>query len=178
MKIYTKTGDDGTTSLFGGKRLSKADVQIDAYGSLDELTSILGVFTTHIKQDEEITFIQDIQKDLYVMMGFLAHAPTDLTKQKEKIVLFEKKIDTLTAKLPPLTQFIIPSGSPASCWAHVSRVTARKAERAIILSFETQQITKDVSSQIVLAYINRLSDLLFTYARIFNEESELISKKL
>lgn len=177
MAIYTRMGDDGTTGLFGGKRLSKADIRIDAYGCLDELTSILGVFIGTIKDKREISFLEDIQKDLYVIMGVLAAAPSDLKKQKNKIELFEKKIDSLTEKLPPLKDFIIPGGSPTSCWAHMARVGCRKAERVVVHFFEREKNITDKNSQIILQYLNRLSDLLFTYARTFNNKKETISKK-
>ncbi len=177
MAIYTRTGDDGTTALFGGRRLSKADIQIDAYGTLDELTCTLGVFILHISDMKEAQFIENIQRDLYIIMGFLANAPTSFENQKNKSSLFEKKIDTLTEKLPPLKNFIIPGGSVASCWAHMARVSCRKAERAVILHFQKKKIMKDENSQVVLKYLNRLSDLLFTYARTFNDERESISKK-
>ena len=176
MKIYTRTGDDGTTSLYGGTRLSKACVQVEAYGALDELTTTLGVFISHISEGEEARFIEDIQRDLYVIMGFLANAPTNLTKQGEKIALFEKKIDMLSEKLPLLNDFIIPGGSLASCWAHMARVSCRKAERVVISHLEKKRIT-NVNSGIMLVYLNRLSDLLFTYARAFNKEKDSISKK-
>jgi len=177
MKIYTRTGDDGTTALFGGERLSKADIQIDAYGCLDELTSTIGVLLGHIENNDEISFIDDIQRDLYIIMGFIANAPTDLKKQERKIALFENKIDKLTGRLPPLNNFIIPGGSVVSCWAHMARVNCRKAERAVVLHFQKKKIMKDENSQVVLTYLNRLSDLLFSYARAFNEEKDIISKK-
>lgn len=178
MTIYTRTGDDGTTSLFGGKRLSKADIQIEAYGSLDELTSTLGVFISHISDGEEARFVEYIQHDLYVLMGFLANAPSDLNEQKKRIDLFEKKIDSLTAKLPPLNNFIIPGGSNASCWAHMARVSARHAERIVIHFFQDSNVLEGSNPHIVLVYLNRLSDLLFTYARAFNKERDIISKKI
>lgn len=176
MKIYTRTGDDGTTALYGGGRLLKTDVQVEAYGSVDELTSTLGVFITYIQKEEEKEFIAGIQKDLYVIMGFLAHAPAVLTDQEKKIVSFEKKIDALTLSLPPLTQFILPQGSKASCWAHMARVACRKAERSIIYYFQKKQLLEIKESRIVMKYINRLSDLLFTYARAFNVNNEIVSK--
>jgi len=177
MKIYTRTGDDGTTSLYGGVRLSKACVQVEAYGSLDELSCVLGMLILQIKENEgEVHFVEDIQRDLYIIMGFLAESPTSLKKQEEKIVLFEKKIDEIAKKLPPLTNFILPGGSPASCWAHMARVNCRKAERIIISHFKKKKIiNKEVT--IVFMYLNRLSDLLFTYARVFNNSKEVISKQ-
>lgn len=177
MSIYTRTGDDGTTSLFGGKRITKSDHQIEAYGSLDELTSTIGVLLGSIENSDEIPFIEDIQQDLYIIMGFLANAPTDLKKQERKIVLFENKIDVLTEKIPPLKNFILPRGSLVSCWAHMARVSCRKAERATILYFQGKKIMEDENPQIVLKYLNRLSDILFTYARTFNKEKDIISKK-
>jgi cob(I)alamin adenosyltransferase len=132
---------------------------------------------THIKNGAESHFIEDIQQDLYVIMGFLANAPTDLKKQKNNITLFEKRIDALTEKLLPLTHFIIPRGSPSSCWAHMARVNCRRAERTIIIFFEKEKRMKNEDSQIVLKYLNRLSDLLFTYARVFNNKQETISNK-
>lgn len=169
MSIYTRTGDDGTTSLFGGARLSKSCIHVKAYGALDELTSTLGMFVAYIDKGEEAQFIKGIQQDLYVIMGFLANAPTDLVQQKDKIKVFEDRIDKLTKKLPPLHNFIIPGGTLATCWAHMARVSCRKAERIVIAHFQKEKIMKNQNSEIVLTYLNRLSDLLFTYARSFNE---------
>lgn len=177
MPIYTRTGDDGTTALFGGKRLSKADIQIEAYGTLDELTTVLGLFIAYIPDPTEIPFVEDIQRDLYSLMGFLANAPMKLDGQVKRIILFEKKIDSLTEKLPPLTNFILPKGSLPSCWAHMARVSCRKAERTIILFFKEAKKLQEPESQVIVKYINRLSDLLFTYARFFNNEKEMISKR-
>ncbi len=178
MAIYTRTGDTGTTSLFGGQRLSKADTQIEAYGSLDELTTILGMLIVHISDGEEARFVEDIQRDLYVVMGFLANAPTKLESQEGKIVQFENKIDSLTNKLPHLKNFILPGGSLASCWAHMARVHCRRAERIIIRHFLEKKVMENKDAQVVLKYLNRLSDLLFTYARVFNKDKDSISKKI
>ena len=169
MVIYTCIGDDGTTALCGGQRLSKADLQVEAYGSVDELTSALGVLTTYIEKREEKELVKNIQQDLHVIMGFLAQAPTSLLNQEKKIRLFEKKIDLITAHLPPLTQFILPQGSLPSCWAHMARVICRRAERSIVRHFQNKQLMEKKEPRIIMKYMNRLSDLLFTYARIFNE---------
>jgi cob(I)alamin adenosyltransferase len=178
MSIYTRTGDDGTTSLFGGSRVSKSDIQIDAYGSLDELTSIMGLFVSHINNKEEGIFVKNIQQDLYAIMGMLAGAPADLKAQKNKAEAFELKIDSLTRKLPPLKDFIIPGGSLGSCWAHMARVSCRKSERIIIRYFLGKKIIQKKDSQLIIKYLNRLSDLLFTYARFFNTEGDAVSKKI
>jgi len=176
MAIYTRTGDDGTTALYGGVRQLKSDVQIEAYGSVDELTSVLGVFASYIDDKKERSFIEDIQHDLYEIMSFLAGAPTHLSKQETKIKTLEKKIDLLSNKLPPLKNFILPSGSRVSCWAHVARTVCRRSERAIVLSFSKKQIGKKKGVDTILIYMNRLSDLLFTYARAFNKEREISIK--
>jgi cob(I)alamin adenosyltransferase len=176
MAIYTRTGDDGTTALYGGKRLSKAGVQIDAYGTVDELTSTLGVLINSVSHTPEVPTLLDIQRDLYTVMGFLANAPIDVRPLEKRTLLFEKKIDVLTKGLPPLTDFILPNGSLSSCWAHMARVICRKAERSIVLFFqETKNLEKN-EPQIVMKYMNRLSDLLFTFARSFNANEEIISK--
>ena len=178
MAIYTRTGDDGTTALYGGARLSKTDPQIVAYGSVDELTTALGLLMTYISEEkEEVEFVEGVQKDLYVIMGFLAQAPTVLKSQEKKIELFERRIDSLTKNLPPLTQFILPPGSKASLWAHMARVICRRSERSIIKYFQKKQLLNENNSRIILKYINRLSDLLFTYARVFNTKKEVVLKK-
>ncbi len=177
MAIYTRTGDDGTTALYGGKRLSKADPHIEAYGSVDELTSVLGALMFYIEDGQEKAFIEDIQRDLYTIMGFLAHAPSDLSQQEKKIALFEKKIDTLSKTLDPLKTFILPNGSIASCWSHIARTVCRRSERAIVLSLKQRDKEDKKNTGTVVVYMNRLSDLLFTYARAFNKAKEVTIKK-
>lgn len=177
MAIYTRTGDDGTTALYGGRRLLKTDSQVEAYGSADELTAALGVLAIYIQGKKEEKVLKTIQKDLYVIMGFLAQAPTDLVSQEKRTVLFEKEIDSYTTDLPPLTQFILPQGSVASCWAHMTRVICRRSERAIIHYFQEKRLLEKKESRIIMKYMNRLSDLLFTYARVFNMQDEVVSKK-
>jgi cob(I)alamin adenosyltransferase len=177
MPIYTRRGDDGTTALYGGKRVLKDDSQVKAYGAVDELSSILGMLMAYISSGSEFSFIEDIQHDLYLFMGYLAGAPINLVEQQKKIVLFEKKIDTLTQELPPLTSFILPNGSVASCWAHMARVNCRKTERSLLSFFREKKLIEKKESQTIIKYMNRLSDLLFTYARAFNKEKEALSKK-
>ena len=110
-------------------------------------------------------------------MGFLAQAPIDLKNQEERTKLFEKEIDVYTAGLPSLSQFILPQGSIASCWAHMARVICRRSERSIIKYFQEKKLLEEKESLTVMKYINRLSDLLFTYARAFNVQSEVLPKK-
>ncbi|MFH0773600.1 MAG: cob(I)yrinic acid a,c-diamide adenosyltransferase [bacterium] len=177
MAIYTKTGDDGTTALYGGRRLSKTDLQVGAYGSVDELTSALGVLMIYIQDKKEREFILIIQEDLHVIMGCLAQAPTNLSNQEKNIKLLERKIDTLTARLPSLTHFILPNGSPSSCHAHMARVICRRTERSVISYFQKNKLMKERETIIIMKYINRLSDLLFTYARTFNIHNEVAPHK-
>jgi len=174
MKIYTRTGDDGTTGMFGGERVLKDSLAVEAYGSVDELTSILGVFLTVLTDTKETDFIVGIQKDLYVLMGFLAHSPTDISFLKRNILEMEKKIDILSEKLTPLHSFIIPGGSPASVWAHLARTVCRRAERMVVHLSRQNNQTADLS--LGIKYLNRLSDLLFTYARFYNTKSEIVAK--
>ncbi len=176
MSIYTCTGDDGTTALYKEKRCSKADIQMDACGCVDELASVLGILLHYVNDAKEQLFIEDIQRDLYSIMSFLANAPTDLSKQEKKIGLFEKKIDSLSTSLPQLKTFILPRGSVTSCWAHIARTVCRRSERAIVLFLTQKQIEKKRNANITLKYINRLSDLLFTYARVFNKNKEIFVK--
>jgi len=177
MKIYTRSGDKGTTGLFGGRRVSKDSLAVESYGSVDELTSALGVFLTYISDKEERLFIVEIQKNLYILMGYLAQAPVSVEPCKQHVVALEKKIDCLSKELAPLHTFIIPGGSPASAWAHVVRTICRRTERSVIRLFHESNTTDKEEPSTIIQYLNRLSDLLFTYARYYNEQNELSTKK-
>ena len=142
MPIYTKTGDKGTTSLFGGKRLSKADIQIEAYGTVDELTSFLGMITVKISSKKEQTFFTTIQKDLYQIMGDLAGYHSPIESLSQRITLFEQTIDTLEKKLPKLNRFILPGGTELSAWFHIVRTVCRRAERNVVALQHTKKIEK------------------------------------
>lgn len=173
MAIYTRTGDDGTTALYGGTRKLKSDDQIEAYGSVDELTSTLGIFSTYIRNVKERSFIRSVQHDLYVIMCFLAESPTDLSQLERQIPIFEQKIDLFSEKLPPLRHFILPNGARTSCWAHTARAICRRAERTVVRFCFKHKLSTKKEVNIVLTYINRLSDLLFIYARFFNTQKEI-----
>ena len=163
MSIYTSTGDDGTTGLYGGKRISKADCQIETYGSIDELTSYMGLVVSKLKNKKEKDFLVEIQKDLYKIMSFLSGAKIDLSLLEKKITLFEQEIDQMEKKLPKLNKFIIPGGNEISSFFQILRVFCRKAER------------KNAGSQlIIIKYLNRLSDLFFDMARFHNKEKEVV----
>jgi cob(I)alamin adenosyltransferase len=171
MKIYTRTGDEGETGLFGGGRVPKDHPRVAAYGDVDELSSVIGV----VRATEPVTLFDDllasIQRDLFSIGGHLATPdPVKVAKalaraelSDERIPLFERTMDEAELELPPLRAFVLPAGTPKAAALHVARTVCRRAERAVVtLSHETA-----VPEQF-LVYLNRLSDLLFTLARLAN----------
>jgi len=168
MPIYTKTGDDGTTSLFGGRRVLKTDVLVEAYGTVDELSSFLGLIICKIKSQKEGKSYSLVQTDLHHVMASLAGSPADISLLKERVVVFEKKIDTIQASLPPLSHFILPQGNELSVLFHLARTICRKAERRVV----TLKTKGDEKGEII-KYLNRLSDLLFAEARLANKGNEV-----
>ena len=172
MIIYTRTGDFGTTGLYGGKRISKAGCQIETYGSIDELTSYIGLVVVKLKNKKEADFLIKIQKDLYQIMGFLSGAKTDLLYLENKVLIFEKIIDEIEKKLPKLNKFIIPGGNEISSLFQIVRVLCRKAERRNIDYFNKNIVTK--TELMVVKYLNRLSDLFFDMARKYGKNSEVV----
>src|SRR3989344_4936364 len=170
-KIYTRTGDKGKTSLFDGKRVFKYDKKVEAYGTIDELNSAIGVAMAEISNKRKkkglplITEeLEEIQKDLLEIGSSLAVSialPVDQLKDRPQE--FEKLIDKLTRQLPPLTQFILPGGGKGGAHLHVARTVARRAERRVVGLSKTEKV-----DEIIIIYLNRLSDLLFTMARFVN----------
>ena len=164
IKIYTKTGDDGTTGLFGGARLPKDHTRIDAYGTVDELNSVIGwLMTTHSHQEVN-DFLKNIQARLFTVGSNLASDPSkdmitpDLIE--EDITTIERAIDQMQNELPPLKHFILPGGSTSVSAAHLARTVCRRAERrCVALSHES------TVESIILLYLNRLSDYFFVLAR-------------
>jgi len=165
MAIYTKTGDDGTTALYGGKRISKANYQVETYGLIDELTSFIGLTATKVNNKKNKQLLINIQKDLYKIMGFLSGAKTDLLFLENQVLTFEKTIDEIERKLPKLNKFILPGGNELSSWFHILRVICRRAERNVV-RFD--------NNIIIVKYLNRLSDLLFVMARTYGKNKEII----
>ncbi len=169
MKIYTKTGDDGTTGLFGGGRVSKADLRIESYGTVDELNSVLGLLRSH---DTERTFealVAQIQVDLFVLGADLA-TPLDAKItysipriEQTDVERLERAIDEQVEQLPELTRFIIPGGSILASHMHIARTVTRRAERLIV-----DLATMEDIGAFDIKYLNRLSDLLFVLARRAN----------
>jgi cob(I)alamin adenosyltransferase len=187
MSIYTKTGDKGSTALFGGARISKAHPQVSAYGTIDELTSMIGLCRAVLARENSAlpgtqagndgVFLEKIQRELYEMMALLAGAKTPIIHIEQEIEGFEDRIDTIEKSLPKLTRFIIPGGTELSGWFHVLRTTARRAERETVAFFtgETPHTIDDGSQRIMLKYLNRLSDLFFMMARQYSEGNETVT---
>jgi cob(I)alamin adenosyltransferase len=163
MKIYTRTGDDGTTALFSGGRVSKTHLRVEAYGTVDELNSVLGVVRAH--QPYSDVWLAQIQRQLFHLGADLA---TPLDAKADWIVRIdasaaqwlEQIIDEMTAELPPLTSFILPGGTPAAAHLHVARTVCRRAERLVVAL-----AAQDAIGVPIIPYLNRLSDALFTMAR-------------
>ena len=165
MKIYTKTGDQGTTALFGGKRVSKADLRIDAYGTVDELNTWIGMIRDQeVNAKRKDNFIQ-IQNDLFVIGSILATEPGNEKVKipslfEEDIDFLEKQIDAFDAELPPLKFFVLPGGHLSISTCHVGRTVCRRAERLVVALHQAESI-----DPVVIRYLNRLSDYLFVLAR-------------
>lgn len=175
MKIYTKTGDRGQTSLVGGQRVSKCCERLESYGTVDELNSHIGVLITYCTDERDAAFLTDVQGKLFIVGGYLA---TDNTSREvrqgnivtpEMVAEVEQEIDRVQALLPPLRLFILPGGSRASAYAHVCRTVCRRAEREILRLIECGAEVDDN----VTAYVNRLSDYFFTLARKLNVDNNV-----
>lgn len=170
MKVYTKTGDKGETSLFGGKRVKKYDLRIESYGTVDELNSYIGVIRDSNKNESIEAALVSIQNRLFTVGSELAADPDKKNLETPKISLedvefLEKEIDSMTAELEPMRFFILPGGDLVSSHCHVARTVCRRAERRVI---ELQDAEQNVEPRIV-EYLNRLSDYLFTLARYFTK---------
>lgn len=165
MKIYTKTGDEGMTSLFGGKRVSKADLRIDAYGTTDELNSWIGVLRDQEVNAKRKDVLLTIQDRIFTIGSMLAVEPGN-TKVKVPVLnetdvsLLEKEIDAMDANLPPMRSFVLPGGHPAVSFTHVARTVCRRSERLVIALQQNYSV-----DPLIVQYLNRLSDFLFVLAR-------------
>jgi cob(I)alamin adenosyltransferase len=166
MKIYTKTGDGGTTGLFGGERVDKDDVRVEAYGTVDELNAVLGLARSAGPCPEVGALLAGVQADLFVVGAELATVagkegklPMQLVGNDE-VTRLEGSIDAMEASLPPLTTFILPGGSMAGAALHQARTVCRRAERSVLTAQRSTRIRSEV-----LVYLNRLSDFLFVAAR-------------
>lgn len=172
VKIYTKTGDAGETSLFGNSRVSKADPRVDAYGEVDEVNACLGAALAAGLGDDIAAVLTTVQKDLFAVGARLADPSSRIAARvtkaavtAEQIELLERTIDRLEAELAPLRRFILPGGSPAGALLHLARTVCRRAERRVVA------LGADSVEPGVIIYLNRLSDLLFVMARAVNHRA-------
>ena len=176
-KIYTKTGDDGTTGLSDGSRVKKYDLRPSAYGDVDELNSFIGLSINCINKEKKYNFLVEIlkkiQNDLFDLGADLSTPIEENPKfeplriKDTQVFNLEKLIDKFNNKLEPLNSFVLPGGSEISCWLHVTRTVARRAERSISKLSDNSQVNKQS-----LIYINRLSDFLFVVSRITNDNGK------
>jgi cob(I)alamin adenosyltransferase len=171
-KIYTRRGDDGSTGLFGGPRVSKDDLRVAAYGEVDELNSALGVAREELlapAQKDILAIVDALQSELFTLGAELAtpeaeDAPREVPHiGAEMVTRMERDIDRLTAELPPMRNFILPGGSRAGAALHLCRTVCRRAERKAVALAHSSEVSPQA-----LAYLNRLSDLLFVLARAAN----------
>jgi cob(I)alamin adenosyltransferase len=174
MKIYTKTGDQGMTSLIGGKRVKKNHVRIGAYGTVDELIAYIGVVRDS-QQNREITDdLVYIQDQLMVCAAIIAtdcdNSDANIPKlSAEAVVWLEKKIDQMQEKLRPLKQFLLPGGHPAVSFTHVARTVCRRAERCVLNLSESSAVPDEI-----LRFLNRLSDYLYVLSRFLSLEFQVV----
>lgn len=174
MKVYTKTGDGGETTLLGGGRVSKHDLRVVAYGEVDELNAAIGAAMAAEPTDLECALLERIQRDLFAIGGQLASPnPTKVAKalakaqiDEHRIEAMESAMDAADAVLPPLAAFVLPGGTAKAAALHVARTVCRRAERSVVALG-----ARDPVPPIILTYLNRLSDLLFMLARLANQRA-------
>lgn len=167
--VYTKTGDQGTTSLVGGTRVLKTHVRLEAYGTIDELNAQLGLLVTYLTREEDAAFVGWIQNKLFSVGSHLATDQEKTTLRQASVIFpddiqkVEEEIDRLDEQLPPLKAFVIPSGGRGAAVCHICRTVCRRAERRILSLSEEYVVSSEV-----LAFVNRLSDYLFVLSRMLN----------
>ena len=170
-KIYTRTGDAGETGLFGGGRVSKGDLRVEAYGTVDELNAALGWAASKVNQQEIKDYIEVVQDDLFVIGADLATSPPTEGRPRPRVPILTKSrigeieswIDKADDELPGLTAFVLPGGSEGAAALHMARTICRRAERAVVRLGAHEEVSNGV-----IPYLNRLSDLIFTLARLEN----------
>jgi cob(I)alamin adenosyltransferase len=173
VKIYTKGGDSGETSLFDQTRVSKADPRVDAYGDVDEMNAVIGCVVALLPPEDGIhADLEAIQKDLFALGAMLADPNARIAARVSKAAItdghvtrLEQIIDRLESELPALRRFILPGGTPAGAQLHLARTVCRRAERKVV------SLGSEAVAPIVVIYLNRLSDLLFVMARAVNHRA-------
>lgn len=176
MKIYTRAGDDGKTALFGGGRVHKDDARVAAYGTVDELNAVLGWCLTVMSDDPSRRRLELVQHDLFALGSVLATPPTPEGRKRpatpeipmERVEAMERWIDEADETLPALKAFVLPGGGEGAAALHVARTVCRRAERAVVALSRLEEVDGGVT-----VYLNRLSDLLFTLARLENHHAGL-----
>ncbi len=173
MKIYTKTGDDGTTALFSGGRVDKTHIRVEAYGTVDELNSLIGVARSSQPTPETDARLEEVQNKLFYLGADLA-TPQDAKSayvvrlEQSAVEWLEKSIDEMMETLPALNHFILPGGTLCSAHLQVARAVCRRAERLVVALMNQETI-----GEVPLQYLNRLSDWLFTLARWENQQHQI-----
>lgn len=173
MKIYTKTGDKGTTSLIGGTKVAKSHIRIEAYGTVDELNSYIGLVRDQEVNNGRAAILKEIQDRLFTIGASLASDPEKETKKtpdlhEKDVKLLEQEIDAMMAEVPPLRAFVLPGGHQAVSFGHVARCVCRRAERLAIRLQEESPV-----EDLVIIYLNRLSDYLFALCRKMTYELQV-----
>jgi cob(I)alamin adenosyltransferase len=168
MKIYTKTGDRGETGLFGGKRLPKDDLRIEAYGTVDELNSHIGLLRDQPEAKSQIATLLEIQDRLFTIGSLLATDPDKSNLKLPQLIqsdveLLEGQIDLMNTHLPEMKSFVLPGGHTAVSYCHIARCVCRRAERRVVTLSQAA-----VMDELIIQYINRLSDYLFVLARLLS----------
>ncbi|HXP82908.1 MAG TPA: cob(I)yrinic acid a,c-diamide adenosyltransferase [Verrucomicrobiae bacterium] len=172
-KIYTRTGDEGKTSLGDGARLPKFHLRVTAYGSVDETNSVIGVANLHVANPEVLQLLRHIQNDLFDVGADLCRPERPSAEKlslritEDQVTWLENQIDRFNAELEPLNSFVLPGGSPASAYLHLARTVTRRAERDVVRLSAEEPV-----NPAVLRYVNRLSDLLFVLARFLNDKGK------
>lgn len=171
MKIYTKTGDKGLTSLFGGKRVPKHHLRIEAYGTVDELNSYIGLIRDQKMDSDTFNVLIEIQDRLFTLGSMLATEPgNDKVKVpqlfEEDIVLLENEIDKMNETLPEMRSFVLPGGHQTVSFCHLARCVCRRAERLAVHLAEVEQV-----QELIVKYLNRLSDYLFVLSRKLTQDN-------
>ncbi len=177
MKVYTKTGDKGTTALFGGTRVPKDHIRIDSYGTVDELNSYIGLIRDQPIDVQHQQLLERIQDRLFTIGAILATPPDKETLKsgaprlniprisEDDISVLENAIDNMESKLPPMTHFVLPGGHPTVSYCHIARCVCRRAERLAVKLDHNEPI-----EGLVIMYLNRLSDYLFVLARMLTSQ--------
>ena len=175
MKIYTRTGDSGDTALFGGGRVSKNHPRVEAYGTVDELNACVGWAVSVARDPSILDRLALVQHDLFALGALLATAPAEEGRPTPKglpsmpsarVTEMETWMDEADARLPELRAFVLPGGTPGAAALHLARTVCRRAERAVV-----RLAAAEITDERIVIYLNRLSDLLFTFARLENHEA-------